>query len=149
MRSPTQSLIFLPTLGSKLLEIGPQIRGFFLVLVGEDHLCPGHLGLRIFQVFLEARFTPHNSGVLVAVAISVAFGRPGFPAIKSIELGTQLVLRRLADVMAGLTFSERGFPSRYVLRYRMSYRCRQDHRADHHTSNHHLFSSLKADISKP
>src|SRR5262245_24972905 len=33
--------------GSKLLEIGPQVRDFLLVLDGQDHLCPRHLLLRV------------------------------------------------------------------------------------------------------
>src|SRR5260370_29184850 len=100
MCPPKQSLTFLLAIGSKLLEIGPQIRDVFLVLVGEPHLCPGHLGLRIFSVFLETRLTPHNDGVLVAVAISVAFGLALFPAVKPIALGPPPVLRRVADFVA-------------------------------------------------
>ena len=52
---------------------------------------------------------------LLLSVLSVAFGCARFPAVKAVELGTQLVLRRLTDLVAGLTFSERGFSSRYRL----------------------------------
>ena len=36
--------LFLLPIRSELLEIGPQVRDFLLVLVGENHLCSGDLG---------------------------------------------------------------------------------------------------------
>jgi hypothetical protein len=79
--------------------------------------------LRVLQVLLEGRLAPDDPGVLVAVAIGVPLGSAGFLAIKSVELGAKLVLRRLADIVTGLTFSEGGFSSGRVLRERRTCEC--------------------------
>ena len=110
-------MIFLLAVGSKLLEVSPQIPKLLRVSDRQDHLRSGYLLLWVLQVFLENRVVPDNAGALIAIAVSVALDRARFPAIEAIELGTKLVLRRLADIVTGLTFSESCFSRRQILRY--------------------------------
>lgn len=78
----------------------------------------------VLQVLLEGRLAPDDPGVLVAVAIGIPFGSAGFLAIKTVELGAKLVLRGLADIVTGLTFSEGGIPGGRILRERRNMRMR-------------------------
>src|SRR6516165_712726 len=74
------------------------------------------LGSRIADEFPKSLLVPSDAGVSHSLAIRSVLDCACLAAIKAIELRTQLVLRRLADVVAGVTFSEGGFAGRQILR---------------------------------
>src|SRR3984957_19311229 len=88
--------------GGELADISPQVGDLLLVLdAGEDHLGAGHLGPRVLDVVLEFRLVPDDAGILVGVGIGKIGDAAGMPAIDAVELGADLVLRIIADRMAG------------------------------------------------
>src|SRR5262249_61140879 len=100
------SLTALLAVGSKLLQIGPEIADLLLVAYSKQHRCAWDLGSRIADEFPKSLLAPSDAGVSHSLAIRSVLDCACLAAIKAVELRTQLVLRRLADVVAGLTFSE-------------------------------------------
>src|ERR1700736_1175111 len=94
--------LLLAAVGLELAHVGPQVARFLLVLdAREEHLGAGNPGARVLDVFLEGRLAPGDARILVGVAVVVAFGGAGLAAVDAVELRTDLVLRVLADVVAG------------------------------------------------
>src|SRR5579862_2865870 len=120
-------LLFLDAaVGVELADIGPQVVDLLLVLdAGEDHLGAGHLGARVLDVVLELRLVPDDAGILVGVGIGEIGDAAGMPAVDAVELGADLVLRVVADGMAGQAFVERNLALGDVLR-----RCRAGRRSN-------------------
>jgi hypothetical protein len=86
----------------ELTHVSPQIFGLLLVLdAGKDHFGAGDLRLGIFYVLLECRFIPNDARALVGIRIIEIWHRAGRPAVKTIELGTDFVLRAGTDCVAG------------------------------------------------
>ena len=76
----------------KLVEIGPQVPGFLLVLdAGEDHLGVGNLGARILDVFFKRRLIPRDIRTLVGVAVAIALDAARLATIETIEYRPNLV----------------------------------------------------------
>src|SRR6266849_10472283 len=99
-------LLFI-AVGSELLEIAPQIRDFLVALdAGKNHLGARNLGARIFDVFFERFLVPGDAGVLVSVAVAVAFNRAGLTTIEPVKDRPDLVGGVLADAMTRRAFSE-------------------------------------------
>jgi hypothetical protein len=60
------------TIRTKLADKGPKIVYFRFVLdPGKDHLGARDFGAWIFDIFLESRFVPRDSGILVGIAVVV------------------------------------------------------------------------------
>src|SRR3974390_724080 len=86
------------TLGVQLLDVGPQVVDFLLVLdASEDHFGAGDLGPWILDVFLEVRLVPNDAGILVGAGIVEARNGAGLAAVEAVELRADLVLRAGAD----------------------------------------------------
>src|SRR5262249_10272897 len=95
------NLLFRPV-RTELLEIGPEVAGFFFVLdAGENHLGIGNLGARILDVFLEGCLIPSDTGILVGVGVVELGDRAGMTAVKPVEHGADLVFCPFTDRMAG------------------------------------------------
>src|SRR5262249_6030408 len=91
--------------GVELLEIGPQVTGFLLVLeAGKHHFGTGNPRLRILDVVLEGRLVPHDARGFVCVSVIEAFDTASLAAVEAIEFGTDLVLGPFANRMAGNAF---------------------------------------------
>ena len=85
-----------------MLEIGNHVVD--VLLTGdsrEDHLGAGHHAARILDVFLEFFLVPDDAGILVGVGVVEAGDGAGMPAVEAVELGADLVLRIVADRVAG------------------------------------------------
>src|SRR5215216_1719934 len=94
--------------GTELLEVGPQIGDFLVVLdPGENHLGAGYLGSRILDVILERILAPGDPRILVGLGISIALDGAGLAALEPVEHRADLVLGIIADRMARQTFPER------------------------------------------
>src|SRR5580704_8182421 len=126
--------------GVELADIGPQVVDLLLVLdAGEDHLGAGHLGAGVLDVVLEFRLVPDDAGILVGVGIGEIGHAAGMPAVDAIELGADLVLRVVADGMAGQAFVERNLALGDVLRRRRIGR-RSNQRGRYNHRPHYQFS---------
>src|SRR5215471_10257054 len=68
--------------------------------------CAWDLGGGIADEFPKSLLVPSDAGVFHSLAIRSVLDCACLAAVKAVELRTQLVLRRVADVVAGLTFSE-------------------------------------------
>src|SRR5262249_40640196 len=96
-------LLFL-AVGAKLLEIGPQVARFFLVLdAGEDHLGVRNLGTGIVDIVFEGRFAPRDAGVLIGVGIIIVGDAARTAAFEAVQLRADLVFGVFADGMTGET----------------------------------------------
>src|SRR5215216_772467 len=94
--------------GTELLEVGPQIGDFLVVLdPGENHFGAGYLGSRILDVILERILAPGDPRILVGLGISIALDGAGLAALEPVEHRADLVLGIFADRMARQAFPER------------------------------------------
>jgi len=97
-----RKLFFNIAVGVELTHVSPQVFGLLPVLdAGKDHFGAGNLRLGILYVLLECRFIPNDARALVGIRIIEIWHRAGRPAVKTIELGTDLVLRAGTDHVAG------------------------------------------------
>jgi hypothetical protein len=96
-------------LGVELLDEGPQILDFLLVLnAGKDHLGTGDFGPRVLDILGKGLFVPNDAGILVGIGITKAGDAARMAAIEAVEFRSDQVGRAGTDFVADSAFLERG-----------------------------------------
>src|SRR5882762_7002081 len=105
-RSKSRHSLFLLSIRPELLEIGPKVADFCLVLGSrEKHLRVGDLGARVLDVFLECLLAPGNAGALHSCAIIEAVRCAGLATVDAVERWAELDFSVFTNVMADLAFA--------------------------------------------